>query len=73
MLSETVDHNFTNVIKLADFVECHPDLFTDGQMNWLIRNREQNGLSEAGAVLQVGRKIYINKPKFLEWFMGQRG
>jgi len=73
MPPETVDHNFTNVIKLADFVECHPDLFSDGQMSWLIRNRARNGLSEAGAVLQVGRKIYINKRKFLEWFMSQSG
>ena len=50
----------------------HPDLFTKGQINWLIKTRHKNGLAETGAILKISRKIYIKKSPFFDWFMQQK-
>lgn len=50
----------------------NPQLFTDSQINWLIKTRHQNGLAESGAVLKISRKIYIKKSSFFVWFMQQK-
>jgi hypothetical protein len=50
----------------------NPDLFTDGQVNWLIKTRHKNGLAETGAILKISRKIYLKKSIFIDWFMQQK-
>jgi hypothetical protein len=49
-----------------------PKLFTERQLDWLIKSRRKNGLEHAGAVLKVGRRLYLDKPLFFEWFLAQR-
>lgn len=53
-------------------VQENPDLLTSNQMLWLLKTRDQNGLSKSGAVLKVSRKIYLVRGKFLEWFLDQK-
>lgn len=50
-------------------VKENPDLFTDGQINWLIKTRHKNGLAKSGAILKISRKIYLKKSIFIDWFM----
>ncbi len=50
----------------------NPNLFTDGQVNWLIKTRRKNGLSDTDSVLKISGKIYIRKSKFFDWFMLQK-
>ena len=47
-------------------------LFTETQLNWQIKARHKNGLQESGAVLKVSGKIYLNRPKYFDWFMQQK-
>ena len=54
------------------FVNQNPELFTDSQINWLIKTRHKNGLAETGAVLKISRKIYLNKSIFLDWSLNQK-
>ena len=54
------------------FTKENPELFTDSQINWLIKTRHKNGLADSGAVLKISRKIYINKSLFLDWFLNQK-
>ena len=54
------------------FAKENPQLFTYNQINWLIKTRHKNGLAETGAVLKISRKIYLNKPIFLDWFLNQK-
>ncbi|MEE9339420.1 MAG: hypothetical protein V3U87_15205 [Methylococcaceae bacterium] len=54
------------------FVKQNPELFTDSQINWLIKTRHKNGLVETGAVLKISRKIYLKKSIFLDWFLNQK-
>jgi hypothetical protein len=53
-------------------VKENPKLFTEGQINWLIKTRHKNGLAKSGAILKISRKIYIKKSIFFEWFMQQK-
>jgi len=47
--------------------------FPEGSLRWLRFNEATNGLAEAGAFVQVGRRVLIDKPKFFAWLRrGQR-
>ncbi len=63
----------SDVVLPETLLEENPDLFNDSQINWLIRNREHNGLKESGAVLKVGRKLYLSRMRFHKWFYNQKG
>ena len=52
--------------------EENSDLFTKGQLDWLLKTRYKNGLAETGAVLKISNKLYINKALFFEWFLKQK-
>jgi len=53
-------------------VKENPELFTESQINWLIKTRHKNGLAETGAILKISRKIYLKKSIFFDWFMQQK-
>ncbi|TXK95584.1 hypothetical protein BMR02_12630 [Methylococcaceae bacterium HT1] len=61
----------TDVCLPKVLVKENPELFTDSQINWLIKTRHKNGLAETGAVLKISRKIYLKKSIFFDWFMQQ--
>ncbi len=54
------------------FTEKHKDKLKPSQIRWLARFRKQNGLAESGALVIVSRRMYINEPKFADWFASQR-
>ena len=56
----------------SQIVQDNPNILTEPQMKWLLKNRSQNGLSESGAVLKVARKIYVIPSIFWEWFYSQK-
>ena len=60
------------IITPDEIIKQHPDKFTRPQITWLLRNRHKNGLEKAGAVSLVGRRFYINKPKFTDWLLSQK-
>jgi len=65
-------------MELADFkrkktfLEEHQDLFTPNQVDWWIRHRESNGLSDAGALVKAANQWYFNEENFTEWFINQK-
>jgi len=61
-----------NILLLKNFQKKHADKFTHGQLTWMIRNRNNNGLAKSGAVILSGRRFYINEPLFTEWFTSQK-
>ena len=40
---------------------------TEPAIRWHLFNREQNGLKDHGAIIKIGRRIFIDLPKYLEW------
>lgn len=73
----TADSVYPPMDSLADFarkeqfLEENHNLFTEPQFNWWVRNRNQNGLAESGAVILASRKIYIHRRRFTKWFTAQ--
>jgi hypothetical protein len=61
------------IVTPEDLVTQHPNLFTHSQVNWLIKARKVNGLQTTGAVLKVGRRFYLDKKLFVEWFLAHKG
>lgn len=60
------------IITPDEILKQYPDKFTRPQITWLLRNRHANGLHKADAVSLVGRRFYINKPKFIDWLLAQK-
>lgn len=72
MTTVTSSKSLNEITTPEALVKEHPELFTCSQMNWLLKTREVNGLSQSGAVLKVSRKLYVNRGAFINWFMEQK-
>ena len=59
-----------NLRTLRQFVAEYP-AFTIGGLRNCLFYREHNGLLDSGAVIQIGRKILINKECFMNWLLTQ--
>jgi len=54
--------------KKEQFLEDNQSLFTESQLDWLIRQRDRNGLNEAEALMKISNRWYIHVGKFTRWF-----
>lgn len=74
MSAQTIEPNqgvdLSEYRTIKGLVEEHGDLFSEFQIRWALRNREENGLKEA--VVKFGRNIYIHVPTFTQIFSRQR-
>ena len=62
--------NLQNLKTLRQFVAEYP-AFTIGGLRNCLFYREQNGLVDSGAVIQIGRKLLINTECFMDWLLTQ--
>jgi hypothetical protein len=46
--------------------------FKPAGVRWLIFNEATNGLKASGAILRIGRRVYIDPAKFLVWVDSQQ-
>lgn len=46
--------------------------FTEPQVRWWIFQASTNGLAEAGALVRIGRAVFIRADKFAEWIEAQQ-
>jgi hypothetical protein len=60
-----------DVYSLDDFQKKHADILTKSQLQWYLRNRENNGLAKSGAVIVSARKYYLVESAFTAWFLSQ--
>ena len=72
MTESTSSTTLNDVCTPKALVKENLELFTEGQINWLIKTRHKNGLAETGAILKISRKIYLKKSIFIDWFMQQK-
>lgn len=54
---------------IKGMVEQHKDKFTEHQIRWWLRDREENGLDEC--VVKIGKRLYVHQPSFLRWFISK--
>jgi hypothetical protein len=50
------------------FIEKHKSLFSKAQVEWLIRQRANNGLNDSGALMKISNRWYVHTDKFTQWF-----
>ena len=65
-----VNHNqpkIDDLYRIEDFIARHENFLSIGQLRTHLLHRDTNGLAEIGAVIKLGRIIFINEPKMLEW------
>jgi len=72
MTSVTPQTSFDDICLPRTLAFENQKLFTETQLNWQIKARHKNGLQESGAVLKVSGKIYLNRPRYFDWFMRQK-
>lgn len=58
-------------LTVNQYVESHP-YHSMGAFRWILFNRATNGLSKAGAVIKIGKKILIDTEKAEAWEDSQR-
>lgn len=46
--------------------------FTEAQLRWWIFQEHNNGLASAGAIVRVGRRVYIDADAFDRWIDDQQ-
>lgn len=46
--------------------------FSEGQVRWWIFNEKNNGLSAHGAIVRVGRRVYVDVDGFDSWIESQQ-
>ena len=67
---------FEDICRPTQFVDEYPHLFDQPgcpKMEYLMRTRHLNGLSDCGAVIEpVQRRPMIVKPKFLVWLLNRK-
>lgn len=47
--------------------------FTQDALRWHIFNAKDNGLHAVGALVRLGRRVYLRKSAFDRWVSGERG
>lgn len=45
--------------------------FTEPQLRWWIFHGNENGMAAAGAVVRVGRRVYLDTDGFERWLIAQ--
>ncbi|MBT6439378.1 MAG: hypothetical protein HOK72_06695 [Flavobacteriales bacterium] len=54
------------------FQKEYQSLFSKSQIEWIIRQRENNGLNESGALMKISNRWYIHTDKFTQWFISHQ-
>jgi hypothetical protein len=58
-----------NLKSVAAFAADSP--FSESQCRWWIFKAEDNGLAATGALVRIGRRIYIDADAFDRWLVAQ--
>ena len=58
-----------NLKTISQFASGSP--WTEAQLRWHIFNSQQNGMTSAGAVVRVGRRVFIDVDGFDRWVESQ--
>lgn len=64
----------SEIFPRREFAARHPTILNLSRLEWALRNRRHNGLTDAGGVFESrGGELLIREPAFLAWFLGLSG
>ena len=61
-----------NLRRVGQFCKENP-AFSDASIRWLIFNSASNGLDDAGAVMRLDRRVFIDVDRFFDWMAKRSG
>lgn len=59
-----------NLKTVSQFASGSP--FTEAQVRWWIFNERRNGMDDHGAVVRIGKRVYIDTAAFDRWVDAQQ-
>ena len=63
----------STLYRVRQFAERHAgEGWSTAAIRWLIFKSENNGLETAGAIVRVGRRVFVDEAKFYGWMRTQR-
>jgi hypothetical protein len=62
----------SDYLRKTAFLDKYQELFTKNQLDWWIRHRESNGLTESGCLIKAANQWFIHVDLFTEWFGKQK-
>lgn len=45
---------------------------TTGSLRWQVFNAESTGLAASGAVVRIGKRVFIDEPRYFSWVDAQQ-
>lgn len=63
--SNGVGHEKRNIQTIAGF--AREGAQTEPQLRWQVFNATHNGLEEFGAVVRIGRRVYLDVDRYWQW------
>jgi hypothetical protein len=71
-MESTTTSTSTGPVRIRRFVERHKaEGWTEPSVRWLVFKASENGLEDAGAIVRLGRRIFIDEVKFYSWLREQ--
>ena len=70
----TADHEgfaLDDLFSVEALVSAYPDKLTVATLRWQLRHRDTNGL--ASAVVTLGKKLHLHKPRYERWLATRAG
>ena len=59
-----------NLKSIPDCAKIYP--LSEGQFRWHVFNAQANGLGKSGAVVRIGRRVFIDTDRFDAWIDSQQ-
>ncbi len=60
-----------NIQRVAKIASDSKGAITEPQLRWWINQAGNNGLNDVGAIIRVGRAVYIDVDAFDRWLTSQ--
>jgi hypothetical protein len=55
-----------NLVTVEQLIKKYPQL-TIGGVRWWLFHRKTNNLQNSKSIIKIGRKIFIDEPRFIDW------
>lgn len=67
----TASEQLVNLQRPTDFVKENQGFITNSGMQWRLRHRDINELSESGSVMKILNRLFLHKERFAKFLLSR--